>query len=220
MNPLDIKSARLRLGLSEHRVARLANVSTRNWLRWERGEARPPPVLVRYLSLLELVSRDAPDLWKRLFYSVPNIHKDGRPIGSKNLPKWMMPARKPRRNSGRPVGRPRRPGSEGPKRHKCVGFKRLLDVRNWPDCGVTVYGGGTRCPDCLAGQKADIAEYNRVMRERGAQLIVAERAAQPAAAGVVICSIPSCGKPVIGHGLICANCRHELGMPLRHEMYE
>jgi transcriptional regulator with XRE-family HTH domain len=204
---------RQRLRLSEHSMAQLLGVTTRMVLRWERGETQMPRITRRALMMLEFMERELPGKFASYLAANRRIKKRGRPVGSLNVPEWMRPPPKPRELSYRFPGRPRKLGSERPVRRKC----RKCDCNMTLPPDVRYYNGARLCETC----RSNIIAEQKVAREL-AQSMPAPVAAAPAP--VVVASLKTChvckSKPVIGPGLICAECRIATGVPLRRELYE
>ena len=142
--PETLVQWRQTLRIGEFAMSQCLGVPLRTYMRWERGNNRPPPLLKRTLELLALVASDLPDHWRRFVGSLPH-YQPGRPVTSVTMPVWMRPKRKPKR-SHRPMGRPRRRDSERPMRRKCLGYRD--GFRSWYECGKTVIGGGRICDQC------------------------------------------------------------------------
>ena len=147
--PESLLQMRQRLGLTDRQMAEALNVSLSRYQRWERAD-RPSRFLRRALDLFALVHRELPHRFSALIAALPRHRGAGVP---KDAPEWLKPHPKPRRLSARPVGRPRRPGSQTPVRRKCVGYIVPGFGRNPCDRIVVsppeMRGGGARlCDEC------------------------------------------------------------------------
>lgn len=60
MTPVEIRAARLALGMTQSQLARLVGVDSRTWRRWECAEREMPEPVCRLLRLCGMMDvRDA-----------------------------------------------------------------------------------------------------------------------------------------------------------------
>lgn len=220
LTPDSLLQNRLRLRLSEHRMAEALGVPLRHYLRWERGETRMPKIAARTLLLLHFIERELPGFFPRFLTSLPR-KKVGRPVGSVNLPDWMRAPVAPR-GPVRPVGRPkgsknnpatarkpgrkRDPSSERPMRRTCR------------HCGKIVTGGRLFHEACREDSVAEVKALQADLTARQALEAPQEPAQLELGEPVKLCRVPVAGVPcgaVCEQGYICTPHRVSLGMVRR-----
>jgi DNA-binding transcriptional regulator YiaG len=55
----DFKGARLKLGLTQQKMADLCGIHLQTWVKWERGEQKPPAIARQHVkTLLWLLSEN------------------------------------------------------------------------------------------------------------------------------------------------------------------
>jgi DNA-binding transcriptional regulator YiaG len=54
------KQARQTLGLNQSTMARLMGVHRQTWVKWERGERKPPAVAIRMIDILLVLKTEHP----------------------------------------------------------------------------------------------------------------------------------------------------------------
>lgn len=183
-------------------MARFLGVSTAMYLRWERGQNRPHPLIQRTLALLAMFHKEQPSLFSKYILASARPMR-GRPVGSRNVPEWMRPKLKSR-STGRPRGRPRKIGSERAARHNCPGIGYGRDLI---PCGKVITGGMRVCPSCRENDRVN-ALHARTMAQNHAPAVTSSPQAAPDAAPPgARCAVPDCGKPALPDHRICADCR-------------